>query len=290
MSVPVTDTLVKPGIYRNVPNEDYHSGPGISKSGLWTIHDKSPAHYRHPHKPEETTQSKAIKDFGTAAHTAILEPNDFDTKVYRGPADRRGDKWTNAEEYCKAESKVLLTAGDFDKVLAIRDAVHANPFVNGIITGGNPLIEASGYWIDEETGELCRCRPDLYRGDLGIIVDIKTAQSAHPNDFARSVVNYGYHAQEAHYSDGWKALGRDVQGFVFIAWEKKSPFACGVYELPPAIVDEGRAIIRKSLQTYHECRKADRWPAYGDGVQELPISRWAYRLTEAPREEEAEAA
>jgi hypothetical protein len=132
------------------------------------------------------------------------------------------------------------------------------------------------------TGELCRCRPDLYREDLGIIVDVKSTASAHPDAFARSVVNYGYHAQEAFYSDGWRSLGKPVDGFVFLAWEKKAPFAYAVYELPPSIVEEGRALMREALETYAECVKAERWPGYGEGVQELSFKRWAYRLTDAP--------
>lgn len=282
---------MQPGIYLDLPIEQYHSGPGISKSGLWTIHSQSPAHYKFPPaRDEESTQAKATKDFGTAAHIAILEPETFERRVFRGPEDRRGNKWKDAEEWCRAEGKTLLIQSAYDEVLAIRDAVHADPWINSIITGGKPVVEASGYWIDEATGELCRCRPDLYREDLGVILDLKTTLSAHPDAFARSVINYGYHAQEAFYSDGWSALGKLVNGFVFLAWEKKSPYAFAVYELPPSIVEEGRAIMRQALDRYAECVKKDRWPAYGEGVQELSFQRWAYRLTEAPNPLDEEVA
>ncbi len=123
--------------------------------------------------------------------------------VVRGPSDRRGNKWTDLVEACKMDSKLLLVEDAYDQILALRDAVHADPFINGIITGGKPMIEASGAFIDPATGELCRVRPDLYREDLGLILDIKSTESARPDAFARSVINYGYHAQEAFYSDGW---------------------------------------------------------------------------------------
>ena len=274
---------IKPGIYRSIPSEAYHAGPGVSKSGLWTIEKQSPMHYKFPlPRDEDSTQAKAVRDFGNASHIAILEPNRFEAAVYRGPDDRRGNKWKDAEEFCRIEKKTLLTSDQFDRVLAIRDAIHADSWINAIITGGEPVIEASGYWIDQATGELCRCRPDLYRPDLGIILDLKTSESAHPDAFARSVVNYGYHAQEAFYSDGWQSCGQQVAGFVFLAWEKKSPYAHALYELPPSIVEEGRAMMTKAMATYAECRKANRWPGYADGVTELPIQRWAYRLTKAP--------
>jgi exodeoxyribonuclease VIII len=291
MATQSVDPNIKPGIYQGIPNEAYHAGPGASKSGLWTLETQSPAHYKFPpEKDEESTQARAAKDFGTAAHIAILEPNKFEAAVYRGPDDRRGNKWKDAEEACKLDGRTLLIASQYDQVLAMRDAVHADAWINSIITGGKPMIEASGYWIDPETKELCRCRPDLYRPDLGIILDLKSTLSAHPDAFARSVINYGYHAQEAFYSDGWHQLGQKVEGFVFLAWEKKSPYAKAVYELPPAIVDEGRAIMRKALGTYNECRKANRWHGYSDGVTELSFKAWNYRLTQAPSALDEEAA
>ncbi|HEY5797646.1 MAG TPA: PD-(D/E)XK nuclease-like domain-containing protein [Bosea sp. (in: a-proteobacteria)] len=282
MTAAVVASDIKPGIYQGVPNEAYHAGPGVSKSGLWTIQTQSPAHYKFGVR-EETSAF----DFGEACHLAILQPELFEPKVYRGPEDRRGNKWKDAAEFCQGEGKLILTSGDYDAVLAIRDAVHADAWVNSIITGGKPMVEASGYWRDEETGVLCRCRPDLYREDLGIILDVKSTQSAHPEAFARGVVNYGYHAQEAFYSDGWRANGQSVEGFVFLAWEKKAPFAKAVYELPPSIVEEGRAMMRKALDTYAQCDHDDQWPAYGDGVRELSFKPWSYQLTEAPRGEEA---
>lgn len=276
-SAPKVKDDIRPGIYAGIPNEAYHAGPGISKSGLWTIHTKSPAHFKGGARKE----SKAF-DMGEACHLAILEPNLFEKKVVRGPDDRRGNKWKDLADVCRIDGKLLLTSGDFDNALAVRDAVHADAFVSSIVANESAAIETSGYWIDEATGLLCRCRPDLWREDLGIMVDVKSTASAHPDDFARSVVNYGYHAQEAFYSEGWGALGKNVEGFVFLAWEKTAPYACGIYELPPPIVEEGRAIVRRALETYAACKKADSWPAYGEGVQELDFKRWAYRLTEAP--------
>ncbi len=277
---------IKPGIYQDIPNEAYHAGPGISKSGIWTIHGNTPAHYKFPPPREE----KAHFTFGEAAHLAILQPNEFETMVYRGPDDRRGNKWKDAVDFCGIDGKLLLTSGDYDAVLAIRDGVHADPWINSIITGGERMIEASGYWIDEETGVLCRCRPDLYRKDLSVILDVKSTASAAPGDFAKSVVNYGYHGQEAFYTDGWRALGQQVDAFVFVAWEKTSPFAKAVYELPPSIVEEGRAIIRKTLPVYAECNRSNVWPGYADGVQELAFPRWAYTMIEAPGALDHEAA
>jgi len=205
------------------------------------------------------------------------------------PDDRRGNKWKDMLEGCALSGKLLLTSGDYDGVCAIRDVIHSDPWLNSIITGGKPMVEASAYFVDDVTGELCRVRPDLYREDLGVMLDVKSSQSAHPDAFARSVINYGYHAQEAFYSDGLTSHNKPLDGFVFLAFEKKPPYAFAIYELPPAIVEEGRIMMRKALDTYHTCRETNSWPSYGGGVQALEFKRWAYRHTEAPTDD-AEAA
>jgi hypothetical protein len=270
------------GVHAGIANETYHSGPGISKSGLWTIYTRSPAHYKFAPRKE----SNAF-DIGEAAHIAILEPNTYEARVQRGPEDRRGNKWTDAKAYAEDAGKLLLTGSDYDKGLLMRDAVHADARINAIITGGAAQVEHSGFWIDEETGALCKCRPDLYRPDLGIMLDLKSTVSAHPDDFARSVINYGYHTQEAWYAGGYRALGQPVEGFVFLAVEKTDPFVCALYELPPSIVAEGYAIARKALARYAECAAADQWPGYSGEITELTFKRWSYQETQPDMEEAA---
>lgn len=279
----ITPTTIKPGIYDDISNEAYHAGPGISKTGLWTIYKSSPAHYRFG----ERTESNAF-DMGSAIDSAILEPNQFEARVFKGPTDRRGNKWADAVAEANNLGRLLLTSGDYEDVLTIRDAVHADPWINSIIASSKAVVQQSAYAVDPATGLLIRCRPDLRRPDLGLKLDLKSARSAAPDQFARAVIEYGYHAQEAHYTDTWAAAGGEVEAFAFLVVEKKPPYAFAVYELPPSIVEEGRAAMRKALTVYAECERTDKWPAYGEGVQELSFKHWAYRETEAPRDGEME--
>jgi len=68
-----------PGVFRGVPNDVYHGGPGISKSGLDLVR-KSPAHYRavvnaaNDNEPRKPTAAQFI---GTAFHALLLEPASF---------------------------------------------------------------------------------------------------------------------------------------------------------------------------------------------------------------------
>lgn len=279
ISNPASAERIAQGIYSGISSEQYHRLGNISKSGLWTIYTKTPAHYRFA----EPKESQAF-DFGSAVHTAILEPNSFERAVMRGPADRRGNLWKDSVAEATNQGRMILTSGDYDAVLEVRDAVHANAFINSLITGGTPQIEQTAIWDERVTIDgseyviPCRARPDLVRPDLGIMLDVKTTQSASAAEFARSVANYGYHVQEYWYGRGWGAAGGGViKGTVFLAIEKEAPYAMQVFELDPTSVAEGGAIAEKALRTYAECMASGHWPAYPEQVTQIMIPKWAYR-------------
>jgi hypothetical protein len=273
-------TDIEPGFYTGISNEAYHAGPGVSKSMLWTLHKSTPAHLRYGEKKE----TKAL-DMGSAIDLAILEPHEFEAKVIRGPADRRGNKWKD----CEAANPgcLVLPERDHDTVLQVRDSVLANSFVRGIVDSPKAIRQGSGYAIDEETRLIVRCRPDLLRPDLGIMLDLKSARDASPAGFGKAVAEYGYHVQEAWYPPILRAAGQQIEGTVFLVVEKEPPYAHAVYELKPSAVAEGHAIARNALAVYAECLRSGEWPGYvSDRVVEIDIPRWAYRLTQPARDDE----
>lgn len=71
---------IKPGIYAGIANDDYHGGPGISKSGLDLIH-RSPMHYRHAVTAANDNDPTTAQRIGTAFHSLVLEPAEF-SKTY----------------------------------------------------------------------------------------------------------------------------------------------------------------------------------------------------------------
>lgn len=252
---------------------EYHAHPARSKSYLWNLYTKTPAHAELAVK--ETTVAMEI---GTAVHTAVLEPHRFEASVIRGPDDRRGNKWKDAVEEAAAYDRVLLTAGDYDRVQRMAEAARKLPIVRQLCEGA--VREASAFWIDEATGVECRCRPDIYHPGLQLMADLKTTADASRETWRRSAANFGYHAQEAFYTDGWTAAGGgDVDGFVFIVIESEFPHLSAAYELTPADAAEGRAAMRKALAEYKACRDSGVFPGYPEVVQELSLPAWAYRET-----------
>lgn len=193
--------------------------------------------------------------------------------------------------------RTVLSAADWDALHRMRDAVMEHPAASKLLSAPGKA-ERSYYWIDQETGELLRCRPDYDRDD-GIIVDLKSTHDASPEEFARSVANWRYHVQHPFYMDGRDEAIRQAglnraksKAFVFIAVEKTPPYAVGVYMLddktgyrddagnyvptPGAMssVDVGRAEYRADLRTLAECRRTNVWRGYGDTIQSISLPAW----------------
>lgn len=263
---------MKPGIYGDISNNEYHSGDGVSKTSLDKI-AKSPAHYLHhlSHKSESTP----AMDIGTATHTLILEPEKFDDEIAVLPdgIDRRtkAGKAAYAEFQEVSAGKVIIKADEFDAIQRMRDAVMAHPSAAQLLTGG--IAEQSAYWVDEDTGMLCRCRPDFTVGR--VLLDLKTTDDASPVAFGRSAAKYRYEVQGAFYLDGMNAAGANIDEFAFIVVEKKPPYAVAVYVMEPDHFDAGRIKYNNDLATLKDAVESDSYKGYGDEPQPLLLPKWA---------------
>lgn len=270
------------GVYPDISNADYHGGPGVSKSGLDLI-AKSPLHYwaayldpmREPR--EETAAMRA----GTAIHTAVLEPETFLDRYVILPEglDRRTKEGKAKYEtlLAKAEEKGadILTYADFDVAMKIKSSCHIHPMARQLFRDGK--AEMSVFWTDEETGVLCKSRPDwLLGGENPAILDLKSTEDASPDGFMRSAYKYRYHVQAAWYLDGLEAaMGVKADAFMFLAVEKKAPYAAAFYYADDAMIAAGRAEYRKHLRTFAECQRTGQWPGYESKLLPLSLPKWA---------------
>lgn len=183
--------------------------------------------------------------------------------------------WSDAQaEWLKNNGdRIVLTAEQWDQLQGMRASVVAHPAANRLLTAVPGKAEVSFYWNDASTGELCRIRPDWLRDD-DVIVDLKTCEDASPDGFAKSVANWRYDVQDAFYCDGFRAVTGRKARFVFIAVEKKPPYAVAVYTLDAESKELGRAQYRADLDKYAECIANDNWPGYGDAIQKLNMPGW----------------
>lgn len=285
------------GIYRDIPNAEYHHGPGESKSLLDLVH-RSPAHYRARKDSKNDNTPTAAQAIGTAFHSLLLEPNTFGdqyvtipenapkkpTSVQRNaakpsPATVDAITWWDIFEERNA-GKTIISADDNEQLAAMAVATRAHKAAGALLTGAIGHPEQSAYWIDPDTGLLCRCRPDFWRVD-GILVDVKTTEDASPEEFARSIAKYRYHVQAAFYLDGVRETILQAneelvipEAFVFLAVEKKAPFAVATYVLTPEAIELGRREYKADLKRIAECTAADEWPAYSQKIEQIELPAW----------------
>ena len=263
---------MEPGIYE-LSNHDYHAGPGLSCSSFKEFL-RSPAHYQHYiTEKREPTPAMTV---GTAIHTAILEPEKFETEIAIAP---KCDKRTKAgkEEYTsfleKATGKTVITEEDHKNVLGMVEGVkRCEPAVN-LLASGFP--ELSVYANDPEHGFLWKARPD-WLTPAGAVVDVKKCQDASPKAFQRQIVNYRYHIQAALYLQvlTW-ATGKKHELFYFLAVEEKAPHCAAVYQIDFRSVSYASMEIDKGRKRFAECLESNVWPGYSNKILPTGIPEWA---------------
>lgn len=274
--------LPKIGMFRGVDSGKYHDSPGISKSGLDMI-ARSPLHYWAAYldpdrEPREETPAMRL---GTAIHAAVLEPERFTTAYMPAPKlDRRTkdgkEAWAALEAQAAAEGKEIIAENDHMTCLTIQQNVRSNKAAKLLLDDGEP--ELSVMWTDDETGVLCKCRPDWFNIKQNVIVDVKSTEDASPDAFQRSILRYDYHIQAAWYLDGIKAAtGTTPKAFIFAAFEKSRPHAAAFYYADLDMLEIGRQQYRDRLRVYADCLSRNQWPGYPEQLQPVGLPMWFTR-------------
>lgn len=267
-------SLVRAGIIPGIPIGEYHRHGSVSKSQLDHF-AKSPAHYL----ASLTTQRKetAAMRIGTLFHGLVLEPERVKIAVAPVCDKRTKDGKATWEAFCLENvGAEIVTAEEGEMLTGMVASVRAHPAAS-VLLAGPGIAEGSAWWTDEQSGELCRCRPDFYRED-GIIVDLKSTEDASPEAFAKSIAKYGYHRQNAMYVDGVEAATGDyIKGFVFVVTEKSAPYCTAVYQLDMQGIEAGRIEYTRLLLDLADCKQSGKFPGYSERIEFLSLPNWALK-------------
>lgn len=218
--------------------------------------ERSPAHFKANVSEETPSLNK-----GVAVHCAILEPEKFlkSYAIFTGKV-RRGKEWDAFEFEATANGRLILNEREYADVEAMKKSVRSNPLAMKYLTWGRAEVPAT--WKIKALDLDCKGRID-YVSPIGLI-DLKTTQSAHPRDFWYSCVKYGYDGQLAWYHDGWmRKTGEDLPVKI-IAVESSVPFNVTVFNVPEAILSQGRERYQTLLAQYDYCTKNNFWGGYSE--------------------------
>ena len=237
----------------NMTNEEYHSGPAVSKSTL----DMASQDLFRPNWSKNCPQDQdKIKtfDFGDAMHAICLEPHRLEEEFVIMPAFNlrtnagKADKEAFITEH---EGHKILTSDDYKKLNLMFESVMAHIPARALIEAEG-IAEGSYFWTDASTGLECKCRPDKRIGNL--LVDVKTAPEL--KKFHFSVDDYRYHVQDAWYCDGVSNFtGFEPVRMEFLVIQKTieiGRYPVMVCKLPDDAIEYGRALYREDLNRYAE--------------------------------------
>ena len=270
------------GLHRGIPAEQYHADPDSVSNTMLSAMNKSAAHcyalHLDPARPI-VAPTDAMKR-GTLTHTAILEPLTLAGRYIVKPADvdfrtATGKAWRDAQ------TRDIVTADDMAGAEHMRRAVLRVKALANLLSAGD--AEASVFWKDKATGMRCRARPDWlhwHGPKRATVLDVKTIGDITFDAIQKAIATYGYHRQAAHYSNGLRAAGVEVEEFVFGFVSSSYPFIAAAYVLDDETAQQGADEVEELLGRFAECKARNEWPAFGDGYQLTGLPAWAKRTSE----------
>lgn len=279
----------EPGLYADVPMEEYARMSGVSNTALSIIHEDNEAKLAWTRaNPKPPT---AAQIFGRRAHACVLEPERFDahfdkaaqcrgitgkgTQCKNGGSSRVGGKWYCGTHLAQAPGEPdqieAIGDGDFDDLLGMRKACKAHPIVGRLLSLPS-YRELSGLWIDEATGLRCKMRIDLLLPEHQAIFDYKTiSPSVSDEDVSWAIWKHGYLRQAPMYLSGCRALNLPVTDFGFFFQEKEGPYFVRPFRIDEATLAVGAEQLRHLMKRHKRAKELDLWPGYEDGDQIIPI-------------------
>ena len=255
--------------------EVYHADPAYSASDLKLITSTCPqVFYQSKYEKQKIEHEPALKKafrVGELCHAFTLEPDRAKTSY--GVCLSRATKAGKAQaEEMAAKGIEPISSTEYELASNVANAVHKHPLAKQLLSKG--FAEQSFWKDDKETGLSCKARCDFINGDT--IIDLKTTGegNSNPEKFIKSVANYLYHLQAAHYSE---VIG--AKRFVFIAVEKVFPHAISITELDEDALAEGRWLRQEALKKISQCHTDSYWQGYSEEIHKLSLPSWAYKQT-----------
>ena len=249
-----------------ISNEEYREIDAISNGELQQIANNPADYIWAKSAPVDTTKTAAF-DFGTALHTALLEPELFNESViiYDQTKTRETVKFHQFIE-TQEKSAIVLLESEYNKLRFTVDSALAHPTFKAYI---DSCEHKETSIVTELAGVKVKIRPDMHSDKLGIIGDLKSSSSLDDwRETARwknPLFKLGYGHTAAFYMDVYQEyLGRPVNEYTFLVCQKS--INCGRY--PVAVITVTRDeldmygffdAVYLNLAVYKECLESNDW-------------------------------
>lgn len=275
--------IPEPGIYPNVPLEEYLAWDACSHSRLEDLR-RSAAYCRHriDEPDEESTPAQLA---GQALHCAALEPERFAQRYrLRPPGDGRTKAVREAREALAAQGFVPLSEETYLACEEARARLLAHPTLGDALRRTDARVELSCVADVTISGEPLRVkvRFDWVSRRIATAIDLKFVVDATPDGFSRAIYSYGWHRQAALYRLVGDRLAIPVEIFYFGAVMKDPPYELGCYQLEEEAVALGTEEVWQLLSRYAHCERINHWPGFPEDVMPIGLPPWAYAKAAPP--------
>jgi len=265
------------GLHPNVSEKDYHADlvcgvPTLSCSLAKVLIGKSPLHGWHAHPrlgaKGEDHDSTPEQELGSASHKLNLGKG-ADIDILDADDWRKGD----AKEFRKAArvaGRIPVLKKHMDNLELQRASLRGQLDERGMLEMFDAALPEL-VCIYDDGPVRCRAMFDkIYIDEANkraVIFDLKNCDSANPGGLGKLVFNQHYDMQERSYVRGLECVRPDLVGRIelrFLFIETEAPFCLTVAELDGESRTLGSSKWARAWQMWHECLRADRWPAYGN--------------------------
>jgi len=258
----------EPGVYVGLSMQEYHDDPAIGGTDIKNILISEEKFWaNNPLNPDKpVTDTNAFK-IGRAYHEMVLEPEKpFPFMIKRGV------------QSSKVEG--MIGEGDYNDLLKMYARLLKQPKHWNALHGG--IAEASIFYRDEETGLMCKIRPDNFAPEW--VGDLKTAKGISDKELFFDFPNNGYHISGYRYSRGMEALkkmiidgyqmpphfsadfiarfiAKEKQMFCFVFQDKNYPYSTRLWNMTPFASEEGYSYYYKGLCALHAFYTNEKYAA-----------------------------
>lgn len=287
----------EPGVYYDMPAEVYHDIDALNAS---SIKDFVKSGLHGAHGLEKVWKPGEALWFGSAFHSAALEPKDFAERVHLYEQTGIGASADVAHRKYLEEhpDSIPMRKGWQEKIETMTKRIMDHPDGHYLCRETDGANEVTFIWdIEREVmidGALrtitvpCKARVDRfiksfspYRDahDVAGIVDVKTAKDSSMDAMERSIANFGYYIQAAWYLAGAIKLGMldtmHDHSYQIIAVEKSAPYPVGIYPINTTSLQYGLSQCLYGLRAYVKYRMLGHKPGPTDTVTPVGLPVWA---------------
>lgn len=254
----------------------YRKAEGISKSDLdYIAPPRTPAHFKALKDGLMPKVESPAMRMGSIIHRAVLEPDTMEG-AYSVRPEKLDLRTAEGREWKTAQGeKEILTAAEWSTVIGVRDSVWAHPYAKRILKDAQTEM----CLFAEDDGIVRKARLDALVGGSAI-PDLKTAGSADPMEFERSLGRFRYHVQAAYYIDLCRLIGIPKDQFLFIVVEKEPPYAVAVYSLDQDAIDLGRMEYKRDLGMVKDCLEKGVWPSFTTDITVVSLPEYIRKQVE----------